>query len=312
MISESKEKYSLTKRLAPVLVTVYNRLSHLEACILSLKACRLSMDTNLFIAIDAPYRSEDIEINIKIREYIKGIKGFRNVTLLAAEKNIGSFNNFFNSVNDVFKQYDRVIFLEDDNIVLPHFLEYMNESLEVFNGNPNIFSVSGYNYPVTTKLTCEDEMTYLWKGFSAWGVGMWKEKWNRIDWSDKYTSKHLFSFRKIIMTMAVANHVLPILFYSNKKGRKIGDAIITINIIDKGLYSIFPKISLVKNIGNDGQGESAKVTTAFLNQPLDISEKVSCNPEVKEIKTMNQSLYKYFRISNINKVKFLIRLIVLK
>lgn len=48
------------KELAPVLISVYNRINHFHNCIESLSKNKFADKTILFVAIDAPYRDEVI------------------------------------------------------------------------------------------------------------------------------------------------------------------------------------------------------------------------------------------------------------
>lgn len=299
-----------TGEFAPILITVYDRLDHLKECINSLLKCSNVSNTELFVASDFAYRSEDIPKIEAVRAFVQSIIGFKSVHLIARDSNVGSFNNFFDSINQIFKNYNTLILLEDDNIVVPSFIDYMNLSLSIHQNDNEIFSISGYMYPIKfdkIKLTVS---TFKWRGFSAWGVGLWKTKWEVINWEDAYIKKAFRSPLTIVNTMKVANHVLPILFYSLRKGRKIGDAIITINLVEKKMHSVFPIISLVRNIGNDGLGESKKNTNLFLQQEIDVNAKIKPLINVKCDLNINKLLYKYFEKGHLDKLKFYGRLIL--
>ena len=53
-------------QLAPVLVTSYARLVHFKRCIESLSRNSLADRTSLYVAIDAPFREQDVSANKKI------------------------------------------------------------------------------------------------------------------------------------------------------------------------------------------------------------------------------------------------------
>lgn len=135
--------------LAPILVSVYNRCHHFKNCIESLKDNNYADKSHLFIAVDAPYRDEDVRINKKIIEYAKSIKGYKEITLFIRRENLGALPNINLAWKDIFNNYEKLILFEDDNVFSPNFLEYMNDGLEFHKDEERIFSISGYNYMIT-------------------------------------------------------------------------------------------------------------------------------------------------------------------
>ena len=88
---------------SPIFVTVYNREKHFRNCIESLKACKLSNNSHLFVAIDAPFRDEDIEVNKRIIQYSKNISGFKEITLFIRPENYGANKNRILARNEIFQ-----------------------------------------------------------------------------------------------------------------------------------------------------------------------------------------------------------------
>ena len=106
---------------APVLITVYDRFNHLKNAVESLKKCAEAINTELFIASDMTSEKEkEFQIN-KIRDYIGSIKGFKKVTPIFFDKNVGIEHSWHFSLDLVFQKYGTIIFLEDDNEVSPFF-----------------------------------------------------------------------------------------------------------------------------------------------------------------------------------------------
>jgi GT2 family glycosyltransferase len=56
--------------VAPVLVSVYNRLDHLKRCIESLSKNEICKETELIVVSDAAKTKADVPIISEIREYI--------------------------------------------------------------------------------------------------------------------------------------------------------------------------------------------------------------------------------------------------
>ena len=138
------------KKFAPVLIITLNRDEHFINCVNSLSACMHADKTDLYIALDYPSKENHWEGYNKILEYLPTITGFNSVNVIRREHNYGIEKNYFDAVDFVFEKYDRLIFSEDDNLFSDDFLNFMSSSLDVYKDRADVFSVSGYNYPIDT------------------------------------------------------------------------------------------------------------------------------------------------------------------
>lgn len=290
---------------APILVTVYNRDIHFMKCIESLKNNLYANESILFIAIDAPSREEDIVPNREIIDYAKNIKGFKDVILFIREKNIGAFQNFTLALEEIFLQSDKLILFEDDNIFSPDFLTFVNKGLDIYQKRNDIFSISGYQFPIAIPNTYKNDI-YLWAGFSAWGVGIWRDKWQKIDWN--YSNLHNFLNNKILVKKVnrLAENIVPGLKRIIETGHVTGDTLICHHQFVNNMYSIFPIISRVRNIGLDGSG----LHSGYIKD-IRFSEQVVFNStkgyeipfDIKPDKKMYRILKNHFRSSTKSRLK---------
>ena len=76
------------------------------------------------------------------------IQGFKSIKVYEQERNNGLANSVINGVNKVLLNYDRIIVLEDDIHTSKFFLKFMNESLQVYDNERYVMSISGYKYPL--------------------------------------------------------------------------------------------------------------------------------------------------------------------
>lgn len=250
---------------APILVSVYNRNIHFKKCIESLKNNQLIDKSHLFIAIDAPFKEEDKTNNKKIIDYAKSIKGFKEITLFIRNKNIGGYENRQLARKDIFRIYDKLIMFEDDNIFSPDFLSFVNKGLNVYNYREDIFSISGYNSPIKIPKHYSYDI-YLRPGFTAWGVGIWKNKWEKVNNTlDKFESfaknkKQLKAYAK--KDEKAILHIRKLL----KSGPIISDGFLGIHMYLNNMYSIYPVSTRVLNIGHDSSGQRCGTNQKFLTQ----------------------------------------------
>ena len=102
---------------SPVLIGTLNRSEHFINLINSLKKSSDVELTDLYIALDFPFKDIQKEGYNKIKCYISEISGFKSVTILQREENFGIYKNFTQAIDFVFQNQNTIIKLEDDNVV---------------------------------------------------------------------------------------------------------------------------------------------------------------------------------------------------
>jgi hypothetical protein len=258
-------------KYSPVLITVYDRYDHLVKCVNSLKDCTGASNTTLYVALDYPVKKEGEVIYNKILDFVEGISGFQKVICFNRVQNYGAVKNIFVAIEDVFSKHQTVIISEDDNIFSKNFLEYINKGLNLFENDSSIFSISGYNYPLNNESFDNVDSYYKWTGFSAWGCGLWKEKYEKVDVSINYVNEFLHKKGNINLLYKYADHYFPgavdMLYHRNIAG----DTIFSIYQAENNMHSIFPGLSKVRNLGHDGSGVHNSHTNyeLFANQIID-------------------------------------------
>ena len=286
--------------LAPILVSVYNREKHFVKCIESLKQCNLSKNSHLFIAIDYPINVRDIESNKRIIDYSRKIIGFKEITLIIRSTNFGAHRNIQDARKIIFSKYDKLIFSEDDNIFAKNFLVNINKCLDVYKNRKDILSVSGWNMPFKFPKNYKNEI-YIWQGFSAWGVGLWREKWKQINYSLDKVQYWLNNKQHIKKINNISQHYYYALLKMKKNKIINGDGFICNYLVENQMYSIFPKKTLTVNIGHDGMGNNKFLNTKIKNQKIN-NDIISDFPhDLKPDRNINNRLWWYF--SNVNRLK---------
>ena len=166
------------KTLAPIGISTYSRLSHLKKTIEALQKNILASNTLLYIFSDAP-KPGDEEIVQKVRNYIKSIEGFKEIYILEREINDRVSNNR-GGLKYLLKKYGKAIFLEDDIITAPGFLQYMNDALDYYEKHQNIISITGYTPPINIPYDFSKDF-FILQRFNGWGAGFWLNKYQLIE-----------------------------------------------------------------------------------------------------------------------------------
>ena len=159
--------------LAPILLFVYNRPLHVRRSIESLLANELAKESELYIFSDAA-KDETTQSNVnEVRQFIHSIKGFKEIHYVERTENWGLARNIIDGVTTLVNQYGRVIVLEDDLIVAPYFLQFMNDALETYKDEENVCHIQACDF--TKDPILPDTFLIKWTG--SWGWATWERAW---------------------------------------------------------------------------------------------------------------------------------------
>lgn len=251
------------KNLAPIILFVYNRPLHTQKTIESLKKNSLAKDSVLYIFADGlkhNANNEDREALNKTRELIKYISGFKDVIVTENTNNQGLANSVIKGVTETVNIFGKVIVMEDDLVVSPFFLDYMNEGLNLYETSPNIYSINGYMFPLDFEQ--KESQVSLLPYISTWGWATWKSRWEvfNLEMPNKHFLKNN-SYLKNRFNIGDYDYTGMLDFTNNSWGIKWYYSI----FIRAGL-NVFPTRSLVNNIGFDGTGTNGTADDKTLMQ----------------------------------------------
>lgn len=174
----------MKSKLAPVIIFTYNRLDTLTVVIENLQNNKLAKDTELFIFSDYAKKAADVNSIEQVRNFLEQIKGFKSIKIIKRKTNYGLAKNIIEGVTEIINRYEKVIVLEDDLLTSKNFLSYMNQALDFYEEDKNIFAISGYTGDLASLKHLNDE-GYLSYRPCSWGWGTWKEEWEKNDWDAK-------------------------------------------------------------------------------------------------------------------------------
>ena len=250
------------KKLAPIILFVYNRLEETQLTVKSLQKNFLSKESDLYIFLDGPKNNLDAKKIESVKKYIKQIEGFKNVTIFESKFNKGLAQSVIDGVSKIMGSYNKVIVLEDDLVVSKNFLNFMNESLFFYENNRKIFSISGYTLDLPY-LDNYAEDYYLGYRASSWGWGTWKHHWDNIDWDIKDYSKFKYNILSQIR-FSRGGSDMPGMLRKQMSGKIDSWAIRwCYNQYKKDLLTVFPSVSKLNSIGFGDNATNTKSITKF-------------------------------------------------
>lgn len=288
---------------APIVVFGYKRKDHIERVVEALAENKESKDSDIWFYLDGSKNESDIDQVNEVRKYIRSINKnwFHSISIICAENNQGLAKSVISGVDNVIEKYGKVIVVEDDALVSPFFLNFMNTALEYYYKDNQIFSVGGYVPNMSTIGRYDKDIVITQRSSScAWGT--WRDRWERIDWSISNYNKFRFDFIKRKMFNEWGNDRSSMLD-DQMKGRISSWAIrFDYAMFSLSMMNIVPYKSLVTNIGNDGSGThvSSSSNSMFFEE-LEVYDTHSIKFEHVEvdqrIKTHYQKLFKVKRVN---------------
>jgi hypothetical protein len=296
-----KEKYikNIGYDLAPIVLFVYNRLDHTIRTIEALKKNELAHNSRLIIYADAPKHVSDNHDVLSVRNYIKSIDGFKKVTIFERKENWGLANSIIDGVTKIVNEYGKIIVLEDDLVTSPYFLKFMNDALKVYEENKRIWEVGGYIYPTSY----ESKRDFFFAPYiTSWGWATWKDRWKYFE-RDAKKLINIFNKKKIKkFNLDNSDNNLWVQVIKNAEGKLHTWAVFwyATVFLNNGL-TIYPKRSMVQNIGHDGSGMNCGKSDLFrvnlAEKPLnillvDVGSDENSLAEVKKYFKKNRSISK--------------------
>lgn len=272
---------------APVLIPTLNRSEHLRKCLESLSRSTWADKTEVYVALDYPPSEKYVEGWMKNREFLHncGDMGFKKLYLIERTHNYGIWNpgdegNLKCLIREVMGKYDRYIVSEDDNVFAPAFLEYMDKGLEKFKDDEDVICLSGYKLRLPEDLLYNDN-NYIRQcvDYNAWGIGRWTKKEKERQGLNYKWFRSQITVKNIIhlwrgFGLAAVGRLFNQACYSE---RAIIDVDMWTYVELTGKQQIYPRETLVENIGFDGSGASMP----------DAKNEDWCNPELNPLYSEN-------------------------
>ena len=269
----------------------YNRPYHTKSCLDSLLQNPLSKEFPLIVFLDGLRSEKDEKYNQLIARNVLSIEGFKDVRLIRRESNFGMFNSITSGITELFKEYKSLIIIEDDLVFGKYFLNFMYDGLKTYESNKKVASIHGYLPPIKESLP----KSFFLRGADCWGWATWKDRWeifrkdsdSMIDEINKERLKFTFNLNGSFNYMRMLE--------DKSKNRNNSWAICWhASCFLARKLTLYPGISLVKNIGLDNSGENCGVSPMMLTEVTNKRIKVKKIPT--EVDQKNYRIYcKYFK-----------------
>lgn len=252
-------------KLAPIVVFAYNRPQYLKQTLEALSRNKEAKESVLYIYCDGPkedMKTDELEKIEEVRAVARERDWCKEVYIIESETNKGLSKAIIFGVNEVVNKYGRIIVLEDDLVTSPHFLNYINTGLNIYENQDDVISIVGFNYPIKFEAKFPD--TYFIKNADCLGWATWKRGWDlfeedanvlvseieKLNLVREFNFNNQYPFIKMLKLVAAKKvNSWAIRWYASS--------------FVNNKITLFPKISLVRHIGNLGSNTKADNSDIF-------------------------------------------------
>ena len=278
--------------LAPILLFTYNRPLHTRRLVESLRRNAEARQSHLIVYSDGPRTPEASTAVAETRRYLHTITGFRQVEIIERAENRGLSKSIIGGVTEQLERYGRVIVLEDDLVVAPHFLRFMNNALEAYEDDTRVGHIQACDFTGNPALP----PTFFIRWTGSWGWATWQRAWQLFN-PDGQALLDELERRKLTRRFDFGGaYPFTRMLRRQVEGRNDSWAIRwNASLFLAGVLSLNAGRSLVLNDGFDGSGTHCGggnlYRTKLWTKPLPIN----LTAPVKENEDARRCLARYYR-----------------
>ncbi len=237
----------------PVVVFGFNRAERLRQALAALEPQRPG---RLIVVVDGPRDDADRPAVEACRRLARGIDWAHKATVLH-ESNRGCAG-VPGDIDRIFDEHEAAIFVEDDCLPMPGFLDFMRQGLERYRGEPRVFSLCGYQILPRSRFRGYPYRAAGASQFRCWGWATTRDRWQ--------AARRLFpGFGDLFNGLAdfpdSEDPGLATLAREAAAGQvDYWDIMLSAICLHQGWINLVPTRGLVRNTGIGGQGAHRVLT----------------------------------------------------
>ena len=203
--------------------------------------------------------------------------------------------NIIDGVTTQVNRYGKVIVLEDDLVVAPYFLQFMNDALDTYQDEPQVGHIQACDF--TQDPSLPDTFLIKWTG--SWGWGTWDRAWKHFNPNGKELLQELEERKLTRIFDFNGKYGFTRMLRRQIEGKNNSWAIRwNASLFLKDILSLNVGRSLVQNEGFDGSGTNCGGGGLYASHlylsPLHV-QKIS---PIKENKEARQAFTRYYARTN--------------
>jgi len=177
--------------MAPIVLFGYDRPDHMRQALEHLACADGAIDSPLWILCDGPKPGADPAHVLAVRALAnepEWTRKFASVRVQVSERNKGLASSIIGGVSTVMDAVGRAIVIEDDVLVAPDFLRFMNDCLDFYQADQNVGSVTGFSPLAEPPVGYTPDVMAIPRNCSH-GWATWVDRWQKVDWGAEDADK---------------------------------------------------------------------------------------------------------------------------
>lgn len=270
---------------APITIFCYRRPDHLRRTLQSLMQCEGFKGSPVLVFGDGP-RDESERATVDTTRAVAFELLQYDAQYYFFDTNRGLSASLIHGVSTALELFGRAIVVEDDLTLNKFFLRFMNESLDRYENDDNVFHISGYAFE-SKHIAARNQSVFL-PLTTSWGWATWQRAWQQFDpeargWELLKTNTELRNRFNLGGAYDYAT-----MLERQMRGKRDSWAIRWYwSVFSKNGLGLFPPVSLVANTGFDGSGTHGRGIFKQFNQTF--NRPAVKYPELPTNATLNES-----------------------
>jgi hypothetical protein len=258
-------------KTTPLAVFLYNRPDHARRMLNSLAGCDRLDECDVYLYCDSPSSVDHAHQVKAVRDLAQEWGRLHGARIIERTENLGLASSVVGGVTDLCAKYGRVIVVEDDLVLHPAFIHFMLSALDRYQDDDLVAQVSGFMFPV--KQATSPDVFFL-PYISSWGWATWQRAWGLFDWNPDVSLLKDPYIKNRFNHNGVTDHAQ--MLEDRLSGKNQSWAVLFYwAIFKKEKLVLFPRVSLVENIGFDGSGVHYSSRTSMSSKIIFWHEKIN-------------------------------------
>lgn len=265
--------------MTPVAVFAYNRPAHIAAAMDALGRCDRLDECQVHVFCDGAKDEAGGAAVTATREVVRERAKALGAEVVEREVNLGLARSIVAGVTDLCERYGRVIVVEDDLVVAPDFLDFMLQALDRYADVGSVYQVSGFMFPVVHP---EGADAFFLPLTTTWGWATWARAWEAFDWHATGAAEAL----RDPATRAAFDPYGDGRFFTMLADRLAGrndswGILWKWEVFRRGGLVLYPRLSLVRQMGWDGSGTHGGACAPYTQPPLEAFTATRLAPPIR-------------------------------
>jgi hypothetical protein len=264
--------------LAPIALFTFKRPKHTLRTLEALACNPEFTNSPLHVFCDGARRPDEESAVLETRQLVRAWP-HPHKTIHESPGNRGLAASIIEGVSRLCDSHGRVIVVEDDLVVSPVFLDFLNRALDHYVDEPRVMQLSGHMFAVDFPPGTPEAVFLPFT--TSWGWATWQRAWSQFD-PDMRAFYPLRADRAMRRRFDLDNAYPYFEMLQKQRAGEIDSWAIRwyLSVFTAGGIVLYPRDSLVSNDGFDGSGTNCDALTGKSDRtPVSVERKAGELPK---------------------------------